>query len=140
MSEHDAHVSPDGRTIALAVELLGTGGSDTSAVDLIDLGSGARRRLRTSIGRMYGISWSPNGRSIVFTDAPLGEDDDADVFVLHLESGKVRRLTEDTAWDHMPVWAPDGEHVLFTSYRSGEERMYSIDLDSGEIERLRPAG
>lgn len=133
VSEHDAHFSSDGWRIAFASGPAAGGGDGRTAIEVIDLATGDRKTLRTSPGRLYGVAWSPDGAKIAFTDAPEGGDDDADIFVLELDGGAITRLTDDPAWDHMPAWAPDGRTLLFTSYRSGAERIYALDLESGSI-------
>jgi len=121
ISEHDAQISPDGSMIAFASAPVGGGNTH---LELLDLGSSERRVLRESAGRIYGVSWAPEGQRIAFTDAPGGDDDDADIFVITLDTGDTEALTSDDSWDHMPVWTRNGTAVVFTSYRSGEERIY----------------
>jgi Tol biopolymer transport system component len=123
-SEHDAHFSPDGSKIAYANGAVD--GSETS-LEIIDLESGDKFVLRTSIGRIYGISWSLDGEKIAFVDAP-GGDDDADIFIHSIADNRFRQVTDDPSWDHMPEFCHSSETLLFTSYRSGEERIYQIDL------------
>jgi len=125
-SEHDAHFSPDGTIIAYAIGEID--GSETSLV-LIDRKSGNTTTLHTSIGRIYGISWSPGGEDIAFVDAPGGDDDDADIFLYNIEDKSVRQITDDPAWDHMPEFCNNAHSLFFTSYRSGEERIYQVDPD-----------
>lgn len=123
-SEHDAHFSPDGRRVAFANGPVA--GGETS-LEIIELDSGARTTLKTSAGRIYGLSWAPEGDMLAFVDAPGGEDDDADIFLFRLEDQSVQRVTDDPGWDHMPEFCGNRHILMFTSYRTGEERMYRID-------------
>ena len=125
-SEHDASFSPDGLTIAYANGVVS--GAETS-LELIDLKTRSKTVLHTSIGRIYGISWSPDGKKIAFVDAPGGEDDDADIFLYTLEDKSIQQVTDDPAWDHMPEFCNNNHTLFFTSYRSGEERIYQVDPD-----------
>ena len=125
-SEHDAHFSPDGLKIAFANAKVD--GAETS-LEIIDVKSGNRTILRTSIGRIYGISWSPDGNQIAFVDAPGGDDDDADIFIYQVKEESFQQVTDDPAWDHMPQFCNSNHTLFFTSYRSGEERMYQLDPD-----------
>lgn len=127
-SEHDAHFSPDGTKVAYANGLLD--GSETS-LEIIELESGNKTILRTSIGRIYGLSWSPGGDKIAFVDAPGGENDDADIFIYDITEQSFQQVTDDPAWDHMPVYCKDDHTLFFTSYRSGEERIYQVNPDPG---------
>lgn len=128
LNEHDAHFSPDGKTIAYANGKID--GSETS-LELIDIDTGEKTVLRTSIGRIYGLSWSPDGRKIAFVDSPDGEDDDADIFLYDFKEKSFHQVTSDPAWDHMPEFCNNNHTLFFTSYRSGEERIYQVDPDPG---------
>jgi Tol biopolymer transport system component len=125
-SEHDAHFSPDGKQIAFASGKLD--GTETS-LEIMHTETGNKTVLRTSIGRIYGISWSPEGKKIAFVDAPGGDDDDADIFIYFTEDQRFRQVTDDGSWDHMPEFCNNSKTLFFTSYRSGEERIYQIDPD-----------
>jgi len=125
-NEHDAHFSPDGLSIAYANGVID--GAETS-LELIELETGNKTILHTSIGRIYGISWSPDGENIAFVDAPGGEEDDADIFMYNLGEQSIRQVTDDPAWDHMPEFCNNNHTLFFTSNRSGEERIYQVDPD-----------
>lgn len=125
-SEHDAHFSPDGKKIAFASETID--GSQTT-LELIDLESGVNTILQTSVGRIHGISWSPDGEQIAYVDTPEGDDDDADIFIYSMPGQLVKQVTDDPARDHMPEFCNNSHTLLFTSYRSGEERIYQVDPD-----------
>ncbi|NNL94783.1 MAG: hypothetical protein HKO64_04110, partial [Xanthomonadales bacterium] len=123
-SEHDAHFSPDGRRIAFASGAV-DGGQTT--LELLDLERDERTELKSSPGRIYGLSWTPEGDQLAFVDAPGGDEDDADIFLYRFEDRSVQRVTDDPAWDHMPEFCGNRHILMFTSYRSGEERIYRID-------------
>jgi Tol biopolymer transport system component len=125
-SEHDAHFSPDGTKIAYANGPVD--GGETS-LELIERETGKKTILHTSIGRVYGISWSPDGAGIAFVDTPGGDDDDADIFLYDIDEKSVRQISDNPAWDHMPEFCHNKHSLLFTSYRSGEERIYQVDPD-----------
>lgn len=136
-SEHDAHFSPDGLKIAYANGLIE--GTETS-LEVIEIKSGAKTVLRTSIGRIYGLSWSPDGKRLAFVDAPGGEDDDADIFIYDFADKEVQQVTDDPAWDHMPEFCNSNHTLFFTSYRSGEERIYQVDPYAGTFLQIKRAG
>lgn len=123
-SEHGAHFSPDGKKIAFANDDIE--GKETY-LELIDLESGSKTILRTSVGRIYGVSWSSDGDKIAFVDAPGGDDDDADIFIYSIEDQSFKQVTDDPSWDHMPEFCNDSQTLYFTSYRSGEERIYQLN-------------
>lgn len=125
-SEHDAHFSPDGRKIAYANG--NNSGSETS-LEVIDLDADGKTVLRTSIGRIYGISWAPDGDKIAFADTPGGADDDADIFIYSIEDQSFKQVTDDPSWNHMPMFCNNSHTLYFTSNKSGEERIYQLDPD-----------
>lgn len=131
ISEHDAHFSPDGQQIAFASG--SASGDGETSLEVITLNNGERTELRRSPGRIYGIDWAPDGGYIAFTDAPDGDDDDADIFFYQRSENSVRRCTDHESWDHMPVWAPDGRSIIFTSYRTGTERLYTTNCQGTEL-------
>jgi len=130
VSEHDAQLSPDGATLVFATERADGSGSGIAS---LDLASRTRRTLLTSVGRVYGLTFSPDGGTIAYTDNPGGGDDDAEIFLLDLASGARRQLTDNGDYDHMPVFHPSGSYLLFTSYRSGAERVYRLSLPDGAV-------
>jgi len=136
-SEHDAQFSPDGRKIVYAN---GKIDSDETSLEVIDLDDGNKTVLRTSIGRIYGTSWSPEGDKIAFVDSPGGAEDDADIFIYTIADQSFKQVTDDPARDHMPMFCKNSHTLYFTSYRSGEEKIYQIDPDPKpflKIERSR---
>jgi Tol biopolymer transport system component len=136
-NEHDAHFSPDGKKIAYAnYKVIGR----ESSLELIELENKSRTILRTSIGKIYGVSWSPDGEKIAFVDAPDGDNDATDIFTYNTRDQSFRQVTDDLPQDHMPMFCNDSKTLFFTSFKSGEERIYRIDPDPRpflKIERTR---
>ncbi len=129
LNEHDAHFSPDGTKLAFAVVM-----ESGSALDIMDLESGEIARLVTSTQYLYGLDWSPDGTKIAYTDTPNDNPDgNAEIYLFDLANGVSRQLTTNEDYDHMPVWLPDGSGIMFSSYRSGTEKIYILDLESGEV-------
>ena len=102
----DGNISPDGRTMVVALELQ-PDGLDTSALP----------RFPDGIG-----NFDPH--SVL------------DLFLVDLEDGSRRRLTHDAARDYEPRFLPDGSGVLWGSQRDGPGDLYFMELESGEIDRL----
>ena len=64
--------------------------------------------------------------------------DSFDVCVRGLQQadGAFRVVTEPSARDWQAVWSPDRSTIAFTSDRSGNDDIYLIDVETGEITRI----
>ncbi len=139
--------SPDGRSIAFVRK--GQGGQDS--VYLVSaLGPPERRvALISPTGNpkagawQSGLAWTPDGRSLVFTDRnsdyePLG------LFLLSVESGEKVRLTSPAKMfvDSQPTFSPDGRTLAFVrEVATGIRDIYLLALSkdfhpAGEPRRL----
>jgi len=81
------------------------------------------------------LSWSPDGRWLVFGGKPSDrrrDYDDSELFLLNVETGALRRLTFNRFRDDSPDFSPDGRHLVFTSAQDGYNRLHLYDLASGE--------
>jgi TolB protein len=52
----------------------------------------------------------------------------------------VTNLTEDPAGDSAGSWSPDGKFVVFESDREEGWRIFFLEVDSGEVERIPTSG
>jgi len=101
---HDSHpvVSPDGRTIAF------DRASDTSQSIMVVGTDG--RHLRTLVPDVFAqyISWSPDSRSIVYSDTGIWRIDLANPTPL--------ALTEPNPEIWQPAWSPDGTSIAYSQF------------------------
>jgi WD40 repeat protein len=130
----DPRWSPGGRSIAFLQA--SPGGTNDSALALVDAGSGKARVLAQCV--YWGGSWSPSGNRIAFDSCgPNGRDTaKAGVYVQDLRSGARRRVASDAAG---PVsWSPDGAWVAFFS--TGDPPMLELVRPNGrDPHTLAPA-
>ena len=96
--------SPDGRWILFrSPEPGGFAGDDLFRVRLD--GSGLKRLTNTKPDvEMFSASYSPDGRSIVFSRT--GKRGLPDLWVMRADGTKVRQLTRTARWDSAPDWGP----------------------------------
>jgi Tol biopolymer transport system component len=90
----------------------------------------------------YGLSWSPDGNSIVFTSNRDGFVPSATgLHVLNVETGAVSALTDISSrfrFDRYPSWSPDGSRIAFVTenFDDGRWDIYFIDVDGSNLQRL----
>ncbi|MDR3499448.1 MAG: hypothetical protein P4L72_09500 [Parvibaculum sp.] len=78
-------------------------------------------------------SFSPDGRSIIFTSM---RDGTGDIYRVNIDGSGLRRLTRDPAFDDQGALSPDGRFLAFTSSRSGQADIWILDLKTGALRNL----
>src|SRR5687768_2248159 len=81
----------------------------------------------------YNASFSPDGRSIVFTSTRNGS---ADIYRVGLDGANLQRLTDNPAFDDQGVLAPDGRSLAFVSSRSGQADIWILELATGALRNV----
>lgn len=127
--------SPDGQFVAFIRR-----SGDGCEVDRVSvLGGHAMRLAKCTLSPLSGLSWSPDGRWIVRSDAPSRRKARR-IVLLDVETGEVRPLTqppEGDEGDSYPVFSPDGRSVAFVrSGASGLSDVYRISIASSRVERI----
>ena len=90
------------------------------------------------------ITWSPDGKTIVYTSKKLTGKEyafqtNSDLYAYDLSSKQTKLLTPDMpGYDKYPQFSPDGSKLLFTSmkragFEADKERMMIMDWPSGTI-------
>ena len=135
-SEGSYAISPDGKEIALTVD------SDTSGVQgnndiyvLPATGGKARNLTAANPAHDSAPSYSPDGRWLAYSKQQLpGFYADTQRLVLvDRKTGAERVVTE--GFDRSvgnPLWAQDGNSVVVAVDNAGTQRLYRIDLGSGQ--------
>jgi len=93
------------------------------------------------------ISWTPDGKAIAYTCKKLKGSEyavstNSDIFLYDLASGKTRNLTGGMpGYEKYPSFSGDGSKMAFMSmetpgYEADKERLFVLDMESGEMEYL----
>ena len=72
---------------------------------------------------------SPSGREVAFSGMRGAV---ADIFVVNLDTKEIRNVTNDTFGDYAPTFSPDGKYLLCLKRVSGNDKLFKIDLTTGE--------
>ncbi len=105
----------------------------SSQIALIAVADGSVRVLKTlPWGSLQGMSFSPDGRYIVYDFPPRRESPSRDIFVLSTDASREIPLVEHRADDFVLGWAPGGNHILFASDRMGTLDAWVVPVADGK--------
>lgn len=122
-----ADLSPDGRQIVSVVQKDGT--DNLFLFD--DNGKPVRSLTNFSYGEGLDMPhWSPNGKSIVFSQA---RKHGRDIKLLNVAGGSVSDIIAGQGDARDPVFSPDGKHVYFSWDRTGIFNIYSVKTDGSDL-------
>jgi hypothetical protein len=100
-----------------------------SAVYTVPLAGGTPKRI-TANTPSYMHSWSPDGKTLIYTGGRNGE---FDIFAMKSDgSGSERNLTNSKGLDDGPEYSPDGKFVYFNSVRSGSMQIWRMKPDGAD--------
>jgi imidazolonepropionase-like amidohydrolase/Tol biopolymer transport system component len=86
-------------------------------------------RFETDEGTWMNVDVRPDGRQLVFD--LLG-----DLYLLPVDGGAAQRLTSGPAFDVQPRFSPDGSHLAFTSDRDGNNNIWILEVQTGELRQI----
>jgi dipeptidyl aminopeptidase/acylaminoacyl peptidase len=109
----DTHLSPDGRTIVIAVSTDDLGKAKRSRhIWLMDADGGNVRQFTFGDANDSSPVFSPDGKWIAFVRSAGGEEQ---IYLMPLGGGESHQLTKVSTGVADPIWSPDGKSIAFSS-------------------------
>jgi hypothetical protein len=131
-NNNDHVLSFDGTMLVMSDSSAGNG----SAVYTVPLAGGTPARI-TALTPSYGHSWSPDGKTVVYTGGRGKETPEFDIFAMNADgSGSERNLTNNKGLDDGPEYSPDGKFIYFNSVRSGSMQIWRMQPDGSQPEQV----
>lgn len=123
----DAHLSPDGRAVAYAVrtpQALSTHGGAKTSIYLLNVETGATRRLTSATYTSWSPRWSPDGTKVSFLSRRRAHDDQTQIFTIDPAGGEAIPVTKLSTGVRAYAWSPSGQRIAYTATRAwtDEER------------------
>ena len=123
LSASEFAISPDRQWMAYAE--FPTGNLWKSKID------GSQRIQLTNSGG-GGIRWSPDGKSLVYTDGYK-------LYLVSATGGAPEKLIPTGEHEVMPTWSPDGKSIFFIYYNftdQPQDGIFSVDLASRKVSAM----
>ncbi len=99
----------------------------------------ALRRLTDADGYDAEGSYSPDGKSIVFTS--MRDDGDQEIYICDADGKNARRVTRVPGYDGGPFFSPNGKEIVYRSDRKGDGNMQVyVNTVDGYNERCLTSG
>src|SRR5881296_2292618 len=121
----DPALSPDGKTVACIVSRVNWSDDrfDPDLV-LVDVATGAQRRLTFERKGLGAPQWSPAGDRLAFlATAGSGDKGAPQVFVLDMRGGEARKITDAPgAGVEQFAWKPDGTEIAYVAADEPENK------------------
>jgi len=122
-------LSPDGKRLAMTCA---TAGNPEFRIDIVPI-AGGPPRLVTEHANSWFHSWSPDGRTILFTRPDHGA---LNIFAISPDGGEEHALTTGTGVSDDPDYSPDGQFIYFNSDRSGSMQIWRMHPDGSSPEQM----
>jgi TolB protein len=122
--------SPDGKSLAMTLSKDGN-----PEIYVLNLASGAMRRLTRHAGIDTEPTWAPTGRQIAFISDRTGVPH---VYVMDDQGANVRQITSG-GFHTQPRWSPRGDTIAYTQ-RAGAHDIWVVEVDGSNPRRVTSGG
>lgn len=126
-------LSPDGKWLAISCAM-----PDKPEIRVYVVPSnGGQPRLVTQNPNAYFHSWSPDGKTILFTRPDHGS---LNIYAVPVEGGDEKALTAGSGISDDPDYSPDGQFIYFNSDRDGTMQIWRMRPDGSAPEQMTSDG
>jgi Tol biopolymer transport system component len=130
-NNNDHVLSFDGTMLGISDQSQASGGRST--IYTVPVTGGAPKRI-TTLSPSYLHSWSPDGKSLIFTG---GRNNEFDIYRIPADgSGTEVNLTNSKGLDDGPEFTPDGRYIYFNSARTGTMQVWRMNPDGSQQEQV----
>jgi Tol biopolymer transport system component len=145
----EAYWSPDGRKLILQAV---REGDKADQVYVLDLDTGAMKRVSNGKGKCTCSYFLPDGRIVYSSTKAAGDEPppppdrskgyrwalyrEFEIFVVDPRTGEERRLTDSDGYDAETTVSPDGTRLVFMSQREGAFNLYTMKPDGSELKKV----
>jgi Tol biopolymer transport system component len=103
-------------------------------------GSGIVRTIPAPSGNFVRYAnFSPDGKRLAFTAAPVGSNN-SDIYLMNVDGTGQTRLVGSPSEDLAPTWSPDGQTIVYSSTRRNITELWRIPAAGGHRTRLTSGG
>ncbi len=120
--------SPDGGRIAFVSTRSGQ-----QEIYVVDVQSGAERRLTYNPVSATNPVWSPDGQNIAFMSFAGGN---RSIWIVNADGSQLYRLRTSTPEAISPAWSPDGQEIAFSTGYTSNSNIYTINVDGSQERQL----
>src|SRR5258708_5717983 len=130
-SSDDPMLSPDGKAIAFVI----TRDNNIREIYTMNTNGNNQRRL-TMGGNANHATWSPDGKSIIFSLKPDGAQKNQ-LYIMRADGSKRQLMATDSSLDiYSPSWSPDGKSIAYGAQDNTGNGIYLMDGDGSNVQRL----
>jgi len=122
-------LSPDGKWLAATCAM---GSAPEKRLYVVPLEGGAPRLVTQNPGS-YFHSWSPDGKTFLFTRSAHGT---LNIYAIPFEGGTETAITSGTGISDDPDYSPDGKYIYFNTDRWGGMQIARMKPDGSQVEQV----